>query len=293
MNIHNYETYHEKKNHIERVLPYNTYICSIPLDFSEVPIHWHDEFEIIYVKKGCGVISLDFEEHYAEAGDIIIVLPGQLHSISQYENYAMEYENIIFSLEMLISRYSDNLEAEFFSPLITGRILFNHIVERDNPLYYQLSSCLNRADKICASFPKGYELVIKSCLFEFFYIIRSNSEFTPADRTDKNLEKIKEIIKYIEDNFSKPLTVEEVANVSGFSESHFMRFFRKATGKPFINYLNDYRLSMASRMLLSSNDKIIDIATECGYDNLSYFNRIFKKKYQKTPSSYRRNPSEV
>ena len=59
-------------------------------------------------------------------------------------------------------------------------------------------------------------------------------------------------------------------------------------GTSFVDYLNDYRLSMASRMLVSSDDKIIDIAAHCGYDNLSYFNRIFKKKYGITPSAYRR-----
>ena len=59
-------------------------------------------------------------------------------------------------------------------------------------------------------------------------------------------------------------------------------------GTSFVDYLNDYRLSMASRMLVSSDDNIIDIAAHCGYDNLSYFNRIFKKKYGITPSAYRR-----
>ena len=70
-----------------------------------------------------------------------------------------------------------------------------------------------------------------------------------------------------------------------------MKFFKKNMGDSFINYLNDYRLSMAARTLLSSDDNIIDIAADCGYDNLSYFNRIFKKKYGVTPSAYRKSNS--
>lgn len=96
MNIPEYEIYHEHKNHSDSLFPYNTYICSIPLDFNEVTPHWHNEMEIIYIKKGKGTISLDMDMMYVEAGDIIVVIPGQLHGITQLENYSMEYENIIF-----------------------------------------------------------------------------------------------------------------------------------------------------------------------------------------------------
>ena len=57
MNILEYENYHEDKTHVELTFPYNTYLCSIPLDFSGVPLHWHDDMELIYIKKGRGHIS--------------------------------------------------------------------------------------------------------------------------------------------------------------------------------------------------------------------------------------------
>lgn len=97
MQIPEYENYHETKSHSTPDFPYNAYICSIPLDFEKVPLHWHDEVEIIYIKKGRGRITLDFTSLYVEAGDIIIVSPGQLHAIGPAE-YSMEYENIIFHL---------------------------------------------------------------------------------------------------------------------------------------------------------------------------------------------------
>ena len=74
MNIPEYEIYHEHKNHADSLFPYNTYICSIPLDFNEVTPHWHNEMEIIYIKKGKGTISLDMDMMYVEAGDIIAVI---------------------------------------------------------------------------------------------------------------------------------------------------------------------------------------------------------------------------
>ena len=301
MQIPEYENYHETKSHSDPDFPYNTYLCSIPLDFDEVPLHWHNEVEIIYIKKGRGRVTLDFSSHYAEAGDIIIVSPGQLHAIGpdfrtgsspvgsgDSLRNSMEYENIIFSLDLLCSRSADALNREFFDPFLAGQIGFDHLISNDHPLYPQLSSCLNRADDICRSFPKGYRLAIKGYLFEFFYTIFTNSTDIPTAAADRKLERMKNVIKYIENHYASSISIAEIYAAAGFSPSHFMRFFKEAMGTSFTSYLSGYRLTMAARMLASTNDSILEIAYACGYDNLSYFNRSFKKKYKKTPGEYRR-----
>ena len=84
------------------------------------------------------------------------------------------------------------------------------------------------------------------------------------------------------------ITVAEIADRVEFSESHFMRYFKENMGTSFVDYLKDYRLTMAARLLLVSDDTILSIAEEVGFDNLSYFNRAFKKKYGVTPREYRR-----
>lgn len=292
MQIPEYENYHETKSHSTPDFPYNTYICSIPLDFEKVPLHWHDEVEIIYIKKGRGRVTLDFTSLYVEAGDIIIVSPGQLHAIGPAE-YSMEYENIIFSLDMLRTGSMDALSAEFFEPFLAGTIDFEHLICRDHKDYAALSSCLNRADDICRTFPKGYRLAIKGYLFEFFYTIFTNSTDIPAPKREPRLERLKTVLKYIETHYASTISIDEIASVAGFSASHFMRFFKSAMGTSFTAYLAAYRLSMAARLLILTNDSILDIALSCGYENLSYFNRSFKKRYKKTPGEYRRGSDEV
>lgn len=290
MNIPEYENLRETKKHSETLFPFNTYICSIPLDFSDVPMHWHNEMEIIYVKKGKGTITLDFESYYVESGDIIIVIPGQTHGISRLENYSMEYENIIFNTDMLISKYSDGIDSSYIIPLLNGNLVFNHIITKDDPYYSNISNCFDRADKLYShGFPKGYEMAVKGYLYEFFYALYSITEENKEIKNDthKNMDKIKDVIKYIEENYRKPISIDEIAAVCNFSSSHFMKYFKKVMGTSFIDYLNEYRLSMASRLLLSSTDSILEIAADCGYENLSYFNRLFKKKYGMTPSAYR------
>ena len=290
MNNNQYENFQETKKHSETIFPFNTYLCSIPLDFTEIPIHWHNEMEIIYIKKGRGNITLDFESHYVEAGDIVVVIPGQTHGISQLNNYSMEYENIIFELDMFIAKHADGLELKYFNPLLSGDLIFNHIITRDDNGYSHLANCLNRADALCSmDFPKGYELAIKGYMYEFFYYLNNICESRSLIKAEpsKNIDKIKDVIKYIETNYQRAITIDEIAGVCNFSSSHFMKYFKKVMNTSFIDYLNEYRLSVASRLLLTTSDNILEIAAECGYDNLSYFNRLFKKKFGVTPSAYR------
>ena len=98
MNITDYGPLKETKSHFDSDFLYNTYPCSIPLDFTEVPLHWHNEMELIYIKKGCMIVSVNLEYSVVNAGDIVVVMPGHIHSIIQNESDSCEYENILFNL---------------------------------------------------------------------------------------------------------------------------------------------------------------------------------------------------
>ena len=78
-----------------------------------------------------------------------------------------------------------------------------------------------------------------------------------------------------------------MAALTYYSKSHFMKFFKAHMGTGFIDYLNDYRLTMAERLLHTSDAPVIEIAQQSGFDNLSYFNRIFKRKYGQSPGKMR------
>lgn len=289
MNILEYENYQEKKPHGSEEFPYITYPCSIPLDFSCVPTHWHEDMELIYIKRGNGLITVDLEHYQVSAGNILLIIPGQLHSISQYESNAMEYENIIFKPEILLTKQADTCNSNYFLPLLDGTLQLPTLYEPGMPHYDKIASCIDSADEICKTCPAGYQLVIKGQLYLMFYTLFSQYCDTQIRRKDnKSLDKMKQIIKYIENNYMEKLTIETMANELDLSQSHFMKFFKNTMGTTFIDYLNDYRLTMASRLLISSESSILYIASEVGFDNLSYFNRLFKQRFTITPREYRR-----
>lgn len=258
-----------------------------PLDFLLVPAHWHNDMEIIYVKKGRGRIYVDLMPFIVNQGDIIIVPPGQLHSIEQFEDYSMEYENIIFQLSMLMTVQGDICTEKFFHPLLQRKIRIRNHYTPTSSGYSVLSGCLDTIDNICKSFSPGYELAVKGQLFTLFHALFSFIREPLPGHRHKSLNHLKEILKYVETNYSDKISIEAAASICSFSQSHFMKFFKNNMAVSFTDYLNDYRLTMAARLLISSSDNIVNIAAATGFDNLSYFNRLFKRKYGCTPTAFR------
>ena len=290
MNLSEYQNYHETKSHTASEFPYNTYLCSIPLDFTLVPLHWHAELEIVVIKKGTGLISVDFEKRTVSSGDIVFIRPGQLHSIEQNGARKMEYENIILKPELLISGEADLCARQFITPLMKGELRCVTFLTPAVPGYPEISDCISRIDHLCEKRPDGYQLAVKGFLFQLVFLLlshRQKKSTSPALQT-KSLEKIKTILKYVEEHYADHITIDDMAAITFYSKSHFMKFFKAHIGTGFIEYLDDYRLTIAERLLRTSDATVLEIAEKSGFDNLSYFNRMFKRKYGQSPGKQRK-----
>ena len=201
MNLNEYQNYRETKSHTTAGFPYNTYLCSIPKDFPQVPLHWHAELELIVIKKGRGIVSVDLEKRSVTSGDIILIRPGQLHSIEQDQGYFMEYENIIMKPDLLISGENDLCAIRFIYPFINGEIPSDTYLTPAVSYYKDISECIRQIDLLCDTKTEGYQLAVKGLLFQFFFLLISNrqkKETAPAPQT-KSLEKMKTILKYVEE----------------------------------------------------------------------------------------------
>lgn len=290
MNIQEFENYHEIKTFEEDVFPFNTYLCSIPLDFLSVPLHWQDDFELIYIKKGRGIVSVDFTDYPVFAGDLLPIMPGQLHSINRYENESMEYENIMISPKLFEGAKADSTMEDFITPILDGRIAIPHVFSSSDAKYKTFLDPIDKIDEIRRTMPKGHELYLKGQLYLFFFMLYSTykKESAPSS-AKKSLQRMKQILKFVELNYSEKICIATVSDEVGLSESHFMKYFKETMGVSFIEYLKSYRLKMAARLLKCSDDSILAVAESVGFDNLSYFNRAFKKKYGVTPSGFRKS----
>ena len=283
--MQNQASLQETKQHGAVRFPFNLYPCTIPEDFPQVALHWQESMELVFVKRGTGLVQVGAESCPARMGDIFIFTPGTLHALRQAEGQCMEYENIIFELELLGG--ADDLCAErYLLPLQSGRMALQPRIIPGEAGYPQAAACLQEAEEANKVKNAGYELAIKGALLRFLSIlIGQHGTLLPADTTDTR--RLKTVLQLIEAEYATPLRIEDAAEACGCSQSHFMRWFKKMTGQGFTAYLNDHRLNLAAELLRITDATVLDIAGRVGFDNLSYFNRLFKRRYGMTPREYR------
>ena len=200
----------------------------------------------------------------------------------------MEYENILFQTSLLYSADSDPRTVGYFQPYFSLEYELPWLFDDTCFFHEALSSCIDAIDDLCSKRPDYYELSVKGHLFHFFYLLFSSQGTPVTFNRDKSLDKVKQIVSYIESHYTEPITVQSTADYLGFSESHFMKFFKQHLHTTFTSYLNGYRLTIAARLLLTEDDSILSISERTGFNNLSYFNRLFKKAYEMTPVQFRR-----
>jgi AraC-like DNA-binding protein len=121
-------------------------------------------------------------------------------------------------------------------------------------------------------------------------VLSSSSFSNNEEETDSR--RIKKVLEYFQENYKKPVRLVEVANLVNMSEVAFSRFIKKRTSRTFVEYLNGVRLGVATRMLIDTTSSVGEICYECGFNNLSNFNRIFKKRKGCTPKEFRENYSK-
>lgn len=276
----------EKKRHGDVLFPFNLYPCSIPGDFPSVALHWHRNMEIVFVKKGGMLCQLGMGSEAVWEGDICIVPPGTLHGLRCMEGMHAEYENIIFDPELLGAGAADLCARQYLLPLSAGGLLQPRILRPGDAGYAAVAEDLARAEQLCGDRPAGYELAVKAVLLMFiFHLMQLQRELPAAERPET--ARLKQVLDFIQREYAGPLSVDRAASACGCSASHFMRWFKQSTGSSFVNYLNEYRLSEAARLLRSTEEKILTIAQDVGFESLSNFNHQFKLRYGQTPREYR------
>ncbi len=282
----------EAVQHGDFLLPFDIYKTRMPDFFNSFPMHWHEEVEIVYVKDGFVEFNIDLETYVAEEGDIALIPPCVLHSFKQYMGNRADMQTMMFNISMLTNNSTDACSIRYFTPFYERQLSIPYIIKREHPSYPQIRSIYLSIANAFENKEDFYELAIKAKLYELFYVFFSECfEKIDYDTTLKNntTKNIKAILDYISENYMNSITIEELSESVNLSKHYFMRFFKKYMGTTCIEYINDYRLNIATNLLLTTNAQITEIATSIGITNLSYFNRIFKKKYNMTPKEYRRS----
>ena len=300
----------ENRQHSSALVPYSLYQCRIPEFYASVPMHWHREFEINHILEGEGQFILGEEKYIASKGDIVIVPPNVLHAAYATEGNTLVYDALVFNHSILGTGSNDRSTAECIQPIINGQLKIPTLISINNysaeskltldnlASNHVATSNIENSFHICVKqiFQSAEDnspisdLLLKSELLRFFWLLEKETEFVVL-REEENVhysELIRPALEYMALNYGENITVEQLASAVHLSKSYFMGCFKKATGIGAIEHLTQIRMKIVCDALINSDEHIADLAYNCGYDNLSNFNRQFKRMIGCTPMEYRR-----
>lgn len=286
----------EKNAHGDFLLPIQKYHCILPQHFSLLPLHWHEEVEFTLIQEGTALYHINLEAYEVQQGDLIIIPPFVLHDIHQKRASSMTSDTFVFNLNMLNLKSPDACSIKYLSPIFDGRYTFPYIISSKENYYPKFLTLFKELNTSYHKQKEGFELEIKAYLFQLISLLFSEDLIQKDNKITLNhshSKKLKLVLDYIQQNISNSITIQELADICHFSSYYFMNFFKKYTGMTSIQYINTQRLELAATYLRKQDLTIMDIALEVGFDNISYFNKLFKAKYHTTPKKYRLTCNQI
>ena len=277
----------EPTRHGDRFFPLARYTLSFSKDFPLLPLHWHEEAELTLIQSGSCVYHIDLCEYPVREGDIVLLPPAVLHSAGSFPKYRMQSESFVFHLNFLGIQSADICSMKYLLPFSSRDLRFPYVIPSDHAANPKLREIICRMSDLYLQQQDGYELLLKSLFFEIFSLLLpyrlTDAKDADGSFSKSQSDKLKSVLDYIEMHYPEPLSVRDLAAICCFSEYHFMRFFKLHVGMTCTEYINTLRLEKAWQMLNKDRTPVLETALSCGFHNLSYFYRLFRKKYHMTP----------
>jgi len=281
-----------KKANLEKIEPIEG--SSFFMAYNKEPLlchedfwHFHPEFEIVYVPHGSGRRFVGNKVSRFEDGDLVLLGPNIPHNAFNFGFESTGYEEYVIQFKI------DQIEkmAEIFPEF--ARVVYLLVKARSG-----ISFNGENKHRIGGMIKEMYVLCGFQRLIQLFVVLREMSLLTGFEDLETRkflsvntayVKRIERVYQIIQKGYQNDLSTREMALELSMTESSFCRFFKNATGKTFKEALTEVRIEKASALLLHSDLAVASIASQCGFNNVSLFNRFFKELTELTPNSYRRS----
>lgn len=279
----------EKVQHSSLLIPYSFYECRIPKS-SMVTMHWHSELEINRILHGKGVFICGDDKFVANEGDLIVMPPNMLHAAYPCQCNLLYYHALVFNSSMLNAGSNDRCTLACIRPLINGSVKIVTPLHPGLQNYPELKHTIDHIFSYALKDLPQTDLLLKSELLRLFALLNNEETMTVYKKNGISYsEIIRPALEYMLKNYRENISIEQLAALTHLSKSHFMNCFKKAVGIGAIEHLNQLRISVACNALLATDKPVSEICFDCGFGNLSNFNRHFKKIMGCAPTEYRTN----
>lgn len=286
----NFREYRENVQHGSYHSPLDYYYFGEEIEEGYVTYHWHPEWEIIHVIKGTLPLVVNDQNINVEAGQFYFLPPGNLHGI-QWTNCA--FESIVWDNERLMKILPTSENAADIADVMKNKKLRikpelskNKRLQR---ICEELFCYLSNENKSKDAMANRYCVI--GCIYQLLGTIMLEEYYEVLPQKEGyyyNLEdNLKAALKLIEMQYTEPLGLMDLAEAAGLNHKYFCKVFKAVTLFTPMEYLNRYRVDVA-RHILTTNASItmIEVAEQCGFSDVSYFIRVFKRLVGTTPKQF-------
>jgi AraC-like DNA-binding protein len=269
------------KSHQEAASFY-AYRFQIPL--FEFKLHYHPEYELTYIIKGNGYRLVGNSHETFGDGDLVLSGANLPHT---WVGKSSNDENF----DAVVIQFSTSMITPFLG-FEESATLKKMLEQSKKGLFFPAKNTEVKEGILKLVGAKGFDRIVHlmmvlnqltNCEQE---VLCSN--YYQSVYSDESENRINTVCTFLENHFSNKIGLKQVAALIHLTESNFCKFFKKVTGKTFSDYLNEIRITKSCQLLLQSDKSIHSIAFECGFETLSYYNRVFLKKKGLTPKEFRR-----
>lgn len=267
-------------------------------DYSMLPermlnCHWHHELELGVVTRGELDYYISGERTLVREGDCVFINGNTMHMANQAAGCRKAVMSVIaFSPELLVSKMDTVIYQKYFQPIV-GKPVYGFSIPHDHHEGERIGSMIRQIHGLSHS-DFGYELHCLSSLCLMWdavlaYVRNNNPALFEMRINRENEEYAKSILYYIRQHFSEDISIDQIARHVNISRSECFRCFRRFTNKTPVEYIIEYRLANAAKLLMETSYSIKKVSGLSGFSNTSYFCKMFKKRYEIPPAQYRRN----
>lgn len=247
------------------------------------PWHFHPEYELTYIKQSSGIRYVG--NHMADfaAGDLVLLGSNLPHCWKNLQTSSTPAKSLV--IQWPVTLIGQQPEFDGINQLL--RQANRGICFKESPVALEILACMERL--LAASPLDAYLQLVQTLSLltkEAAPIFLANQSYT-YDGSDLTSTRLQHVQAFVNEHYRRKLSLAEVAGHVHLSEQAFSRFFSRAMGRPFFQFLNEYRINRAARLLLETKDSITDIGYACGYDSLPFFFRKFKEFKGVTPGRFR------
>lgn len=251
--------------------------------------HWHDDIEIIHIYEGSMMYEVNGNPIHLHKGDTIVVNSDQLHFGYDYQKQECRFEVFLFDPRILKNQY--NLYKEKVRPITHSTKIEYWLFTQNSTVTQYIKEYIMSLDKSGHLFENSELFLITGIINMLWGLIYANTDpqlFSETRIEDPDVALQKQMVQYIYEHYFDNINLDEIAASASISRSKCCKIFQTYLQQSPVAFLNAYRMELSTNLLEETNHNITQIAASVGYNHLSYFSKMFQKKYGCTPLEYRK-----